>query len=301
MAKLMLVVLLSVITMPLLAQMEKEDIEREKALREKAAAVKADTVALGWHHNVVSGLNLTQVSFKDWAQGGENALSYSLWIKGASIDDEETINWSNAYKFAFGQTRLGNQGLRKTDDEIYFESILVYKVGVHINPYASLTARTQFAPGYNYADDGTRTQVSKFFDPGYLTQSAGVSYKPVEEVTTRLGAAVREIFTSDYTGYADDPETLDKIEKTRVLGGLESVTEVAWAFAENMKFTSRLEMFAPFKTLDKVIVRSDNAITAQVNKYVSVLMSVQLINEQEVTPRTQIKQTLAIGLNYTLL
>lgn len=257
----MLLVLLSVITMPLLAQMEKEDIEREKALREKAAAIKADTVALGWHHNVVSGLNLTQVSFKDWAQGGENALSYSLWIKGASINDEETINWSNAYKFAFGQTRLGNQGLRKTDDEIYFESILVYKVGVHINPYASLTARTQFAPGFNYQDDGTRTQVSKFFDPGYLTQSVGVSYKPVEEVTTRLGAALREIFTSDYTGYADDPET-PEIEKTRVLGGLESVTEVAWAFAENMKFTSRLEMFAPFKTLDKIIVRSDNAITA---------------------------------------
>ncbi|MFN0159082.1 MAG: DUF3078 domain-containing protein [Bacteroidota bacterium] len=299
MKKMFLIVALCGMIAPVFAQMEQEDIAREKTLREKAAQVKADT-SLGWHHNVVAGLNLTQVSFKDWAAGGENTLSYTLWLKGASIGDEEKTNWSNAYKLSFGQTRLGSQGLRKTDDEIYFESILLYKIGVHINPYAAFTARTQFAPGYVYADDGTRVQVSKFFDPGYLTQSIGASYKPTAEITTRLGAAVREIITSDYNGYSDDPETAE-IEKVKVLGGLESVTEVDWAFAENMKFTSRLELFAPFKTIDEIIVRSDNAITAQVNKYITVVLSAQLINEREVTPRTQIKQTLAIGLSYALI
>lgn len=287
------------ITGSMFAQLESEDVAREKALREKAAAIQADTL-YGWTNTLVAGLNLTQVSFKDWAQGGENALSYSLWGKGAFVNNQEKLNWANSYKLAFGQTRLGGQGLRKTDDEIYFESLLLYKIGLYINPYASLTARTQFAPGYLYEDDGSKTQVSQFFDPAYLTQSVGMSYKPAEEIVTRLGVAVREIITSTYTQYADDPETME-IEDIRVLGGMESVTEVNWTFAENMKFASRLELFAPFKAMDEIIVRSDNSITAQVNKYVTVLFSVQLINEKEVTPRTQIKQTLALGLTYTLL
>lgn len=299
MKKHVVVLLLLLTVTPTLAQVEQEDIDREKALREKAVSIQSDTV-FGWKSSIVTGLNLTQVSFKDWAQGGENALSYAVWLKGSFINNQEMINWANAYRLGFGQTRLGKQGLRKTDDEIYFESILLYKLGLYINPYASFTTRSQFAPGYVYADDGTKTQVSAFFDPGYLTQSAGLSYKPVAEVTTRLGVAVREIITSTYTGYADDPGT-PEIEKVRVLGGMESVSEADWTFAENMKLASRLELFAPFKNIDKVIVRSDNTISAQVNKYVTVVFSVQLINEQEVTPRTQIKQTLALGLTYTLL
>jgi hypothetical protein len=68
-----------------------------------------------------------------------------------------------------------------------------------------------------------------------------------------------------------------------------------------MFFTSRLELFAPFKTFDEMIVRSDNTLSAKVNKYVTVSFNVQLINDVTVTRHTQIKQVLAIGVSYTLL
>ena len=283
------------------AQLSKEDADREKRLQEKAAAATADTSKkYGWHHGMVAGLNLTQVSFKDWAQGGENALSYTVFVNGASVLDCETINWSNSYKLSFGQTRLGSQGLRKTDDEIYYEALLIYKFGTTVNPYVSATFRTQFAEGFTYDNNGTATGVSKFFDPEYFTQSAGVAWKPVPEVTTRIGAAVREIFTSQFTHYASDPLPAAP-QKSRVEGGIESVTEVAWSFADNLTFSSRLELFAPLKSMDRVYARCENLITAKVNKYVSANFGVQFLHDLNASPRTQIKQVLAMGVSYSIL
>jgi hypothetical protein len=278
----------------------KEEIEQEKKFQEKAAQAQQDTgIVYGWTHSVVTGLNLTQISFKDWVQGGENALSYTLWLAGGSVQKMEITEWNNAYKLAFGQTRLGSQGLRKTDDEIFFESLLIYRMGLHINPYVSATLRTQFAKGYAYPNN-VETPVSKFFDPAYLRQSIGVAYKPIPEVTTRLGVALREVIASEFTGYTDDPATTE-IEKTKINGGMESVTDVHWNFAENMLLTSKLELFTPFTDPEKVILRSDNTISAKVNKYVTTSLNVTLINDVNVSPYTQIKQVLAIGLSYTLL
>jgi len=254
-----------------------------------------------WTHSVVAGLTLTQVAFKDWSQGGENALSYTLTLDGSSRRTGEEVDWTNSYKFAFGQTRLGSQGLKKTDDKIDLESVVTYKLGTYVNPYGAATLKSQFATGYKYDDaTGVKTPVSTFFDPAYLTQSVGVGYQPAPEIKTRLGAALREIITSAYNQYADDPATA-KVEKTSVKGGFESVTNVEWKVGENMLLTAKLELFSAFDKLDQVIVRSDNTLAAKVNKYVSVIVNVQLINERAVTPRTQVKQTLGLGLSYQLL
>ncbi|HCV42393.1 MAG TPA: hypothetical protein DGH68_02845 [Bacteroidetes bacterium] len=303
MVRQLLFVMLCLVSMTGFAQeMSKDDIEREKAFRERAAKLEQDsTKPFGWTHKVVTGLSLTQVAFKDWVQGGQNALAYTLRLNGSSCQDMEKTNWTLAYKFAIGQARLSDQGLRKTDDEIFFESLLIYKLWTHINPYAAFTLRTQFAKGFDYSQDNERA-VSKFFDPAYLTQSIGAAYKPIPEVVTRLGVGVREVLTSQFPQpYSDDPTTTAEIEKARVNGGIESVTNLEWEFADNMMFKSTLELFAPFKTLNKVIVRSDNSLLAKVNNYVTVGFNVQFVNDVTVTPRTQIKQVLAIAFSYSLL
>jgi hypothetical protein len=291
-------------TMPIVGhaqEMSKDDIEREKALRDRAASLQQDTTKeYGWTHKMVAGMSLTQVAYTDWARGGQSSLAYTLSLNGSSTQDMEKTNWTNSYKFAFGQARLSDQGLQKTDDEIFFESLLIYKLWTYINPYAAASLRTQFAVGSEYPQGG-EVAVSKFFDPAYLTQSIGAAYKPIPEVVTRLGMAVREVLTSQFPSpYADDPSTTD-IEKVKINGGIESATNVEWTFAENMQFKSSLELFAPFKTLDKIVVRSDNTISAKVNKYLTVGFNVLLVNDVTVSPRTQIKQVLAIGFSYVLL
>ncbi len=253
----------------------------------------------GWKHGLVAGLTLTQVAFTDWAQGGENALAYTLSADGKSIDDEETSNWTNTYKFAFGQTRLGSQGLRKTDDVIDLSTVFTYKLGTFINPYAAANLKTQIAKGFFYPEPDSSYQVSTFFDPAFIIQSAGVGYQPLKEIKTRLGVGLREVLTNKFNQYTDDPAT-NKVEKSAVDGGMESVTNVEWQLEDNILFTTQLELFAPFKTFDEVVVRDNTSITAKVSKYITAILNVQLINEKRVSPRTQIKETIALGLSYTI-
>jgi len=264
------------------------------------AQAPTDTPEYGWKHGLVAGLTLTQVAFTDWVQGGENALAYTISADGKSVEDQLTSNWSTTYKLAFGQTRLGSQGLRKTDDIIDLSSVFTYKLGTYINPYISAMLRTQFAKGYTYPRPDTSVQVSAFFDPAYLTQSAGVGYQPIKEVKTRLGVGLREVVTNNFSKYYTDDPTTDKIEKATLDGGMESITEVEWSFEENILLTSKLELFAPFKTFDKIITRDVTTVTAKVSKYVTAILNVQFINEPKVSPRTQIKETIALGLSYTI-
>ncbi len=267
------------------------------------APAQQDTVKApeyGWKHGSVATLNGTQVAFTNWVQGGDNALAFAAGLTGKSILDQPQTNWSNSYKFGFGESRLGDQGLRKTDDQIDLESMLTYKLDGALSPYAAATLKTQFAEGFNYDGAGNATPVSNFFDPAFLTQSVGVVYQPIPELKTRFGTALREILTTDFPGYADDPATLE-IEKTSVKGGLESVTELIWKIDENILLTSKLELFSAFDQMNQIIMYSDNMIVAKVSKVVTTSFGLQLRNEPAITPRTQIKQTLALGLAFTIL
>ena len=162
----------------------------------------------GWKHRLVGTVTATQVSLKDWAGGGEDALAWNLNLEGKSQfkPTEQKFDWTNTYKFAFGQTKLGDQGIRKTDDKIDLESVLTYMIDFFVDPYISATAKSQFAKGYEYTDPG-KIAISQFFDPAYLTQSAGVGYQPTPEIKTRLGVAVREIITRDFNRFSDDAAT----------------------------------------------------------------------------------------------
>jgi hypothetical protein len=52
--------------------------------------------------------------------------------------------------------------------------------------------------------------------------------------------------------------------------------------------------------MDEVIIRSTSSVMAKVGKYVTVVLNVQLINEKQITPRTQVKQTLGLGASFTI-
>jgi Protein of unknown function (DUF3078)/Protein of unknown function, DUF481 len=246
-----------------------------------------------WKHTVVAGFTATQVSYTDWVQGGENALAWDAALDGKSVYELPTYVWTTTYDFGYGNTRLGTEGTRNTDDKIDIASEFKYKVDAYVNPYASATFKTQFATGYTYDALGNKAANSDFVDPAFLIQSVGGGYQPIPEVKTRIGLALREIIANTYTQYAGG-------EKKETEGGLESVTEVEAHFQENLLFHAKVELFSAFKKMDEVVVRSDNTLTAKITKYFSTNINVQLIQEKAISPRTQIKQGIALGISYDL-
>ncbi len=262
---------------------------------------KEEEPKYGWTKEIVGSLNLTQASFDNWSQGGENSLTWQINFNGKFINDQQVYNWTTTGKLAYGQSKLGDIESRKSIDEIKLESVYTYKLNLYVNPYIAVSGETQFNRGYEYTET-SKVQISNFFDPAYFTQSAGIGFSPKEQFKTRLGAALKETITRDFpVPYADDPDTPNKIEKTKVELGAESVTDYSQKLAENTIFTSKLELFTNFKALNLVDVRWDNIFTAEVSKYVNVNLNFKLFYDRDISVKRQLKQSLAIGLTYTFL
>jgi hypothetical protein len=261
-------------------------------------AQQTDSIVSPWNNKGIVSLNISQISFTDWTQGGDNAITYT--ILGNFAFDYSQPAWSlkNALKVAYGQTKIANDDFKTNDNELFMESVYSRDFGIWVDPYISNIVRTTIAPGYSYAKD-TVVQIGAFFDPGYISQSIGLGINKSDLVQTRVGLAFQETFTKKFTQYSDDPTT-DNVESFKFETGIECVTDFNWKFMENMLFKSKLRLFTRFEHFDIWDVRWDNAITAQVNKYIVVNLTALIIHEKSQSARTQIKQALQLGITYSL-
>ena len=67
-----------------------------------------------------------------------------------------------------------------------------------------------------------------------------------------------------------------------------------------MTYYSFLRLFSRFNSLDVWDVRWDNIITAKVNDYINVNFSVTVLHEISQTRKTQLRESLQLGLTYSL-
>ena len=253
-----------------------------------------------WETSALSGLNISQIALSNWTQGGDNSLAWTFFGKLDVLYLSKPWAVKNNLKLAFGRTKLGSADFRTNDNEIYLESVLTYDLGWTISPFFSNTVRTVIGNGFSYASTPA-IQTSKFFDPGYVTQSLGFTYSKDKVFTSRLGIALQETFTKRFAAlYVDDPKTTDKVERFKIETGIESVTEGTYPFAENMIATSKLRLFGRFNDLDVWDVRWDNTITAQINKYFNTNLNVLVIYEKSQSYKTQVKEALQLGISYNL-
>jgi hypothetical protein len=249
-----------------------------------------------WSTSAVTGLNISQIQLSNWTQGGDNSLAWTFFGKLDLLYSTAPWTVKNNLKLAFGRTKLGTAQFRTNDNEIYLETVLTYDVAWIVNPFFSNTVRTVLGNGYNYAITPA-IQTAKFFDPGYVTQSLGFAYSKDKVFTSRLGIALQETFSNKFSAlYIKDDNKKFKLET-----GIESVTEGAYPFAENMLASSKLRLFSRFNNLNVWDVRWDNTLTAQINKYFNTNFNILLIYEKSQSVKTQVKEALQLGITYTLL
>lgn len=251
-----------------------------------------------WKQTGVTALNINQIALRNWTQGGENSIAWTL--VGNFGADYKSQTWSayNSLKISYGRTKLGSADYRTNDNEIYLENVLAYNVGWKVDPYFSNTVKTSVSDGFDYASIPVR-KTAAFFDPGYITQSLGFTYNRTN-FNTRLGLALQETFTNAFRTYSDDVKTTDKVEPFKLETGLEGVTSADYKLDDNLFLTSKLRLFTRFSNLDVWDVRFDNTITAKINSYINVNLNVLTIYEKSQSPKTQLKESLQLGITYNL-
>ena len=264
----------------------------------------------GWIKSLVGSINLTQTHFSsNWTQGGENALAWKGVIGTRWENNQPKTNWRNTAKLAYGQIKQGDEGVRKSDDEIRAESVFTYKIGKYLNPYASFNGETQMTKGYKYTVvEGVTVQepVSDFFSPAFLRESAGVGYKPGENFITRLGFSVKQtIVTKESISFNGQEYFLRPLygnkldEAVRVETGIESTTDFTQKLEENVLFLSKLQLFTSFENFNTVDITWDNTLTAKISKLFAINVFARVFYDEDVLPEVQLKEDLGFGITYT--
>ena len=246
---------------------------------------------------LTSRIDVSQISFTNWAKGGDNTIIYNTGLTAGLKKDTPKHSWFVHGDFSFGQTKQGNKGVRNTLDRIDLDASMTIKKKKLMNPFVLLTLDTQFARGYDYKKDPPVAK-SDFRDPVYLIQSLGTGVQFSSTVKTKLGFAMKETFTNQFRQYSDNPKTKNKKEWFKIEHGLNSRTDFSHKINHSMSVVSKLELFSNLKTFEEIDVHWDSKFQAKLAKYISVNLSIYTLYDHDISSKTQIKQFLGVGFTY---
>ncbi|HXH20088.1 MAG TPA: DUF3078 domain-containing protein [Chitinophagales bacterium] len=290
-------------------------------------AQNADTSK--WKIDGYGSATFNQVSFTNWAAGGDNSISFALV---GLLNTRYAINrhhWNNTVNLLFGLIRTDEFGLRKNEDKLEMES----KYGFDFNKKRTLALsflanfRSQFANGYNYPNDSV--VISKLAAPGYLTLALGIDWKPLDYFSLFISPATgRILFIRDqnianvgtYGNEAGVP-VLDSQgniigynpegEKNRFDFGALLSAKLNKEVVKNVTIISKLDLFSNYtgETSESRMadVNWETAFLFKVNEWLSASLTLSLIYDKEIMipakddpadldDRVQFKEALGIGL-----
>jgi hypothetical protein len=278
-----------------------------------APVIKPDTSY--WQKGLNMSLNGSQVYLSNWAGGGQNSLSLTSLLSTFANYSKEKIEWKSNLDLGYGIAKLGGGLFKKTDDKIVFTSKLGYKHTKKIHYTALLDFRTQFAPGYRYFTDTAfvkeqHTLISNIMAPAYMITGIGLEYDPTESLYIYFSPlTVRTTFVLDKVLSDAGAFGVSPGRKTRYELGYYFTTKYKLQVWENITYSTTLNLFSSYKTLDQIVVLWENILLFKVNKYVNVSFTTNLFYDQVVQilrkdgttgSAVQYKQVLAAGVSVKL-
>lgn len=266
----------------------------------------------GWRRALTGQLSFSQAAYRNWQEGGLNALSLTAGTAGRFARLRGGFQQTHDARLALGVVKQDTLDVRKAVDVIRYAFDLQYTGTGVFRPTFATELRTQFAPGFDYdpkpedypslvVAPGTRLKVSDFFAPAVWTQSLGVTYDPGRWYTVRLGLGAKETFVlierlRPVHGNAPD-------EAVRLQAGLEALAEARKELFEGVLWRSRLNLFQAFNQLDSAApdLVFENLLQLKVNDWLSTNLELVTLYDKDVSNEIQLKEVLSIGVAISIL
>ena len=290
------------------------------ALSFAIASFAQDEQPQGWSHKGNFGLNFGQCSYTNWAAGGQSSVNgqgifnYEIHYLKNKFKWDNTLNTALGYSFYdFKKKPI------KTDDKIEFTSLATLKANEKLNYGAELAFRSQFAKGYDYANDPDTTHyISKFLAPGYINLGLGIEWVPNKHlsvyfspVTSRWTIINDTTLIARYIGNSldvNDQDIHSKNNKVRYEFGARAVVKFQYPLAKNIDFNTKLELFSNYlKNPLYIDVDWQNALLLKVNDWLNCSLATHLIYDYDIPfvgvekgSKVQFKEVLAIGFMINL-
>lgn len=278
-----------------------------QSLERKSLFAKPDSLE-GWKISYNGGVNFNQAAFSsNWTGGGINSIALGLYSNMQARYVKDRWSWNNVADLLYGIINNQGESSRKNQDRIFVDTKVGYDVSKNWNAYFSLNFLSQFDKGYEYNDDDTRTLISQFMAPGYLTGSLGFEYKPVDYFWLRLSPfSPRITFQTETEQIPFNTPNNYGVDTTEIVRyewfALQVLASVDKKLAENINLKARYQLFGNYEefTLEKIDHRLDLILTAKVTQYISVNLAGTLLYDFDQDDAIQLSQGLGIGLAFTV-
>ena len=275
-----------------------------------------------WTHGGTVGFNMAQSHFDNWSAGGQDNINFLGLAKYDINYKNGNHKWDNNIDLQLGYSYFDvDKKPIKTDDRIFLSSLYGYNLkNDKWYATANMTFQTQFANGYNYANDSTN-RISGFMNPGYITLGLGVQWVPNEHFKVNISPLTGKMTIVNDQRLADEGSfgvkkaeyELDENgvpvedslgnkhmikhgEKIRWELGAQLIAEFNYEIFENVTFSSKLIAFYDYlhKSSDLNAVGEkytcpvdfdwDNQLIMKVNDWLSCNISARLVYDEDVAP-----------------
>ncbi len=253
-----------------------------------------------------NSLVFNQSSFSNWYAGGNNNIGVIGKINYNIVYKKERHYLDNNIQMGYGFVSSTGQSTRKTDDYINIMTNYGYELAQHYYLSTGFQFLSQFTAGYNYSntpDPVFDDRISKFMAPGYLNIGIGLSYNPNENfqviarpVNGKFTFVLDEKLQTEGTyGLERDGQSV----RTE-LGAMVNVLYKLKLF-KDATFINQINFFSNYlQHAERVDINYSGTLNLKFNKYITTVVTLEMMYDHDQIKRLQRKQTLGVGITYNL-
>jgi hypothetical protein len=287
------------VTVEIHAQIEIEPVEIEKV-----TVPEPDTVTY-WDLNWTASLSGAQAAYSNWAKGGVNSMSLTSSSLIQLIYDRGPFIYEFRVRTRYGQARIQDRGVRKTDDLISIRHRFLFDISPEEDDdfrlFGNINFDTQFAEGFNYeaGPEGQDILISDFLSPAYFTQNAGIAYFPQANFSIEAGLGLRQTIVRDTT--LSTRYGLEAGQTFKNQGGVTVGINFEFGMMDNISYSGSLETFTNIlRPIRRTNVFFSNELVGRVNNVVRVVFRLDMNYDDDFSRRLQFRQELSAGVTINI-
>ncbi|MNK49401.1 hypothetical protein D3C87_682530 [compost metagenome] len=259
-----------------------------------------------WFFFGQNSLVFNQSSFANWYAGGNNNIGVIGKVNYNIVYKKNRHYMDNNIQMGYGFVSSTGQSTRKTDDYINIMTNYGYELAQHYYLSTGFQFLSQFTPGFNYAnnpDPVYDNRISKFMAPGYLNLGIGVSYNPNDNFQIIFRPANgkftfvldEKLQTKGTYGLERDGQSMRS-----ELGAMMNILYKIKIF-KDVNFVNQLNLFSNYlEHSERVDINYSGSINLKFNKYITTVITLDMMYDHDQIKRLQRKQTLGVGVTYNL-
>lgn len=274
-----------------------------------AMAQETATPAKKWTRGGDFSLNFNQITFTDWAAGGDNSMSAVAFINYGIDYAYAKHTWKNKFILGYGMQYIKDD-YKKTEDKIDLSSMYGYAMSKKLDLSVLAYIRTQSTNGYDSFDD--KKVVSTFMAPAYVGIGPGISYKPTKCFSAFISPATAQwLFVLDDDLSDQGAYGVEIGKKSKFQFGASAKFQFKKDIAKNINLESTLSLFSDYLDHpENILINWDVIVDMRINSWMSTKLTTNLIYDHNaaiynkdgvnIGPKTQFKEMFGIGIGFKI-